>query len=64
MKPETRNDIAHGAGAVDIGKVASVAASLDVIRHVAHRFLNDWRRKFLYVSHRPEQQCVEDREGG
>jgi hypothetical protein len=54
---ETRNDIAHGAGAVDIAQVASVAASLDAIRQVAHRFLQDWRQKFLYVGRQQQEEC-------
>lgn len=46
---EIRKDIAHGAGSVDIEKVSSVVGKLDMIQRVAHRFLQDWRDKFLYV---------------
>jgi hypothetical protein len=53
---ETRNDIAHGAGTVDIDKVATVASNIDPIRQVAHRFLHDWREKFLYVDRQPQSQ--------
>jgi hypothetical protein len=42
-----RNDVAHGAGCVDIQRVASVAGRIDLIRQVARKFLQDGRRKFL-----------------
>jgi hypothetical protein len=60
---ETRNDIAHGAGAVDIGKVASIAASLDTIRQVSHRFLHDWQDKFLRVGRQPRREYAGELEG-
>jgi hypothetical protein len=57
---EIRNDIAHGAGSVDIERVASVASRNDEIQQVAHRFLQDWREKLPYVDHQlsPERASV------
>jgi len=40
-----------------------VAASLDAIRQVAHRFLHDWRQKFLYVGRQQQEECEENVEG-
>jgi hypothetical protein len=57
---DVRKDVAHGAGSVDVDKVASVASRLDVIREVAHRFLQDWRQEFLEVARRPPRARLPD----
>ena len=49
---------------MDIQKVASVASRLDVIRQVAHRFLQDWRQKLVFVDRlRPSESLPESDRG-
>lgn len=55
---EIRNDVAHGRKGVTVEHVAHIANQLPELANVAHRFLLDWRRKFLELDRNPPSESL------
>ena len=55
---DIRNDVAHGRRDVTVEHVAHVANELSEIFTVAHRFLTDWRMRFLELDRHPPAEIV------
>jgi len=55
---DIRNDVAHGRKDVTVEHVAHVANELSEIANVAHRFLADWRDRFLELDRHAPREAV------
>lgn len=55
---DIRNGVAHGIEPINIHKIAEVAERLPTIEKISHRFLLDWRERFLELDRNPPSESL------